>query len=151
MAPSHTTRRKRQYGRWNVEQRKENSRSVWYVIHDKDNAEIGPLGSRRKGRLRAQALASALDSAGISGKYQLNRVKPPEEKTVVSSSEAETWAQWADRAHPVPSRIAGHGSPVIAGYLAGAYGLRTEKIAHELGLSDQTVSQYLSDLRAGRR
>lgn len=152
MAPRHTTRRIREYGLWKVEQRTNATPTQWHVVYTAGSigGEIGPLGSRRKGRLRAQALASALDSAGLSSTY-IDEIKLPEEKKVVTSGSPETWAQWADKATPVPVKIASKGNPVIAGFLNGVYGLDPDRIARQMGLEERTVSQYLSDLRAGRR
>lgn len=50
----------------------------------------------------------------------------------------------------VPAVAAGEGSAVIAVYLA-AHGFSNPEIADALDVSARTVSQYLSDFRAGER
>lgn len=50
----------------------------------------------------------------------------------------------------VPVRIAREGPPVIAAYLA-AHGYDNSSIASALDKSEQTIAQYVSDVKAGRR
>jgi len=51
----------------------------------------------------------------------------------------------------VPTGVAVLGMPYIATYLAGVHGESEDAIADRLGVTKPTVTQYLSDVTAGRR
>lgn len=51
----------------------------------------------------------------------------------------------------VPTAVAGRGPPSIATYPVGVHGEAEPDIADRLDVSKQTVTQYLSDVTAGRR
>lgn len=143
---------KREYGRFKVEQeRRRNghgrfkSKTDWRV-RDRDG-NVFWTGTNRIGRQRAQALASALDSAEV---LWMERVLPFDDKPDKYKSN-EPWEKWAADQLVVPIRIASSGNAVIAGFLYAVYELDADTISRKLGVSEQTAHQYLTDLRADRR
>lgn len=138
------TRRKREYGRFTVESVNNSGPGrAWDVVgRDGDRFEVG---TGKDARRDAQALASALDSAGV---LELDDVLPPKKP---SKFTGEEWESWSDESNAVPARLVGAGKHVVAAYLDVVNEERTGTIASRLDVGEQTVRQYLSDLRADRR
>lgn len=56
----------------------------------------------------------------------------------------------ADRGY-VPVAVSTHGKPYIAAYLFAIHDKPIEEIAHDMGLTNSTISQYVSDVVNSRR
>jgi len=144
------TKTKTEYGRYSVEHERESSGyghvDVWYVRNTGANWEV-EVGQKRDGKKLARTLAATLDSAGV---LDPTDVMPPEwgPRGITADSD---WEAWADDAKAVPAAVAGGGKAAIAGWLKVVHKEREGWISNELGVSESTVRQYLSDLREGRR
>lgn len=143
------TRRKTDYGRFQVESESQlhSANREWFVVDGNgDRFSCGTGRGQSSARKDAQALAGALDSAGI---LELDKVMP--EGSPSRWGEADEWEEWAARAEAVPARVIGGGKWCVAGWLNVVVELGTGQIARRLDVSESTVKQYLTDLRAGRR
>jgi len=138
-----------EYGRFEVTYETRNTgisnRTTYYVKAGDERIEIN---DGNDGRKLARTLAATLDAAGAIDFSEL----PPEweDERPDEYSEGE-WESWEADNQSVPVRVAGAGKAPLAGYLKVVYGQRESWIARRLDVSEQTVRQYLSDLREGRR
>lgn len=82
---------------------------------------------------RARLLALVDDGVGGGLDVELTDADPDEPETA-----------------RIPVQVACAGKPLIAGYLA-VHGLSNPEIADLLNVGDRTVSQYISDIKAGER
>lgn len=107
------------------------------------------MGKHATGKKLAKTLAATLNAAGATS-YDL---LPPEwtkgERPSMASS--DRWEGWAAEHMSIPARVAAAGKAAAAGYMKVVYRTEETLIATHLGVSEQTVGQYLSDLREGRR
>lgn len=72
---------------------------------------------------------------------------------ILSSNDAIRTPRKTDSDRDVPAKIATEGNAVVAAYLYAVHELSVEDIASitRMDMSTATISQYLSDIRAGRR
>lgn len=136
------TRKKTKYGYYEV-----TLKSGSYHVTGTGEEERIFVGKDRSGRERAKALAAALDAAGV---VQFERVLPPETNPSKNGESGE-WQSWSADSYALPAKMLADSNYSAAGYLHGIYDLKPSQIARRIGVSEQSVRQYLSDLRAGRR
>ncbi len=103
------------------------------------------------GENRAKTLAAVLDSAGAVDFDVLPMDSEGLEEPRKHNDDADEWEVWADDALAVPAEVAVAGKAAVAGFLKVVHRERESWIGTKLGVSEATVRQYLSDLRAGRR
>jgi len=122
------------------------TRKTYYVTTS--NADMEPLeiNTGKTGRKLARTLAAALEAADVT-KY--DEVLPPE--LGPSEYADDEWESWVGKTNAIPAKVASGGKAAIAGYMKVVHQQRESWIASRLGVSEQTVRQYLSDLREGRR
>jgi hypothetical protein len=141
----------KEYGRYSVRRKRESkgfgSTDVWYVAHTGTGWEV-ETGTKQNGKKLARTLAAVLDSAGVMRPAD---VMPPEWGARGITSGDDEWQEWAAENKSVPAKVATAGNAAVAGWLKVVGKEREGWIATELGVSEQTVRQYLSDLREGRR
>lgn len=137
----------KQYGQFEVTS--EEGRGImndrtWFVavVYGDDQRYIN---TGQNGKKLARTLAAALDAADETDLSSL----PPEFGPAARAG--DEWEQWAGETQAVPARIAGAGKAPLAAYLKVVHRQRENWIGNRLGVSEQTVRQYLSDLREGRR
>jgi len=118
-----------------------------YYIEYVGEQEPVEIGDGKDGKKLARTLAAALDSAGVTG---YNQILPPEFGPA-KHSDTDEWELWAGDSRAIPARIATAGKAAMAGWLKVVHQEREKWIGNELGVSEGTVRQYLSDLREGRR
>lgn len=144
------TRRKKEYGRFTVVSERTGRNTEWMVQRESPGRSYSrqqyATGIGKDGKKRAKALAAALDAANV---LDIQDVMPPSEPTEYGC-ESE-WEEWTAESTAIPAEMFKDGKYSAAGYLHAVYRLRNSQIARKLGVSEQSVSQYLSDLRAGRR
>lgn len=141
------------YGRFEVTNQDKNrtfakSRTA-YFVEDRDGHAV-EIGTGKNGKKRARTLAATLNAASI---YSFEDVLPPGllDGDFPSKGASDPWQEWASDTDAIPARIATSGKAPMAGWLHIIHRERPSWIANELGVSEQTVRQYLSDLREGRR
>ena len=117
----------------------------FYVAEIDGDAQV-EVGDGADGRRNARTLAAALAAAGVESLDVL----PPEFGPDFAAPGSE-WEAWAGESFAVPARIATASRAAIAGWLKAVHRQREDWIASEVGVSEDTVVQYLSDLREGRR
>ena len=143
------TRRKREYGKWTVEGHRRDSVS----IVDREG-HAWTIGSGPDAFKRGQALAAALDATNCWMDC-VEELLPPEEPGRGGFSkyprDEDGWDYWSIDNLVVPAKLLGDGKYGAAGWIYGVYGTNPEWIANHLDVSEQSVRQYLSDLRSGRR
>jgi len=140
------------YGRILVEMEKETSgfnstTPVYYVKYSGENEAV-EIGHGKDGKKLARTLAATLDKAGVTG---ISDVLPPEFGPSKYDRDGGEWEQWAGESQAIPAQVAAAGKAAMAGWLKVVHQEREGWIATELGVSEPTVRQYLSDLREGRR
>lgn len=138
------TSRKREYGRFAVEEDRGGYRSSGYLVRGPEGGTI-ETGTGREGRLGAQALASAFDSARI---MKLDDLAPPGAPDRYGAE--SDWEEWAAEASVVPSALIGAGKPAVAAWMDVVLDEYRTSIASDLDVSESTIDQYLTDLRADR-
>jgi hypothetical protein len=138
------------YGRYTVERERDTSgygtTDVWYVRNSGANWEA-EVGQKQSGKKLARTLAAVLDAADV---HRPSEVMPPEWGARGITANGE-WEEWAADAEVIPAQVACGGRAAIAGWLKVIHKEKENWIANEIGVSEQTVRQYLSDLREGRR
>lgn len=138
------TRSKREYGRFTVERNRASigGRTEWIVVGR--DGETWSLGAKKDGRRDAQALAAAFDKANVLDMDDLLPSKSPDKYT------GGEWEEWAAAAEVVPADLVGAGKPAVAAWMKVVLGVSIIRISHSLDVSEQSVRQYLADLRADR-
>lgn len=118
-----------------------------YSIVDKHSDWRVQVGDDDTGYQLARTLAATLDAAEIRNP---DEIMPPEwgARGVGGGDE---WESWVGESKAVPGKIAAAGKAPLAGWLKVVHKERASWIANEIGVAEQTVKQYLSDLREGRR
>ncbi|WP_128478349.1 hypothetical protein [Halorussus pelagicus] len=116
-----------------------------FYLSEVEGRERVEVGDGPDGRRNARTLAAALAAAGVESLDVL----PPEFGP--SAHDGDEWEAWADDSFAVPARVATASRAAIAGWLKVVHRQREDWIASEVGVSEDTVVQYLSDLREGRR
>lgn len=139
------------YGRFAVVSETERTaygRQVSYYVETKGSGRV-EVGTGNDGKRLAKTLAAALKNADVHD----FEVLPPGfvDGDRPERHDADDWERWCFDTKAVPARIATAGKPATAAYLKVVYRRQESWIATELGVGEQTVVQYLSDLREGRR
>jgi len=139
-----------QYGRYTVEKERESggfgNTDVWYVRNTGANWET-EVGTKQNGKKLARTLAATLDAADV---LDPSDVMPPE-WGARGITKGDDWQTWVAETHALPVEIATGGNAAIAGWMKVIQKEREGWISNRIGVSEQTVRQYLSDLREGRR
>jgi hypothetical protein len=115
-----------------------------YYVSEVDGERQVEIGDGTDGKKLARTLAATLAKADVA---TLN-VLPPEFGPKTQGGE---WEKWVAESVPVPATVAAAGRAASAGWLKVVYRIREDWIGDEIGVSEDTVVQYLSDLREGRR
>jgi hypothetical protein len=123
----------------------------WFVEnHEGDRVKTGEGDS---GQQRARTLAATLHAVD-GGTFDLlppGMLLDDRPRGHPTESSENQWESWTAENHGVPARVAAAGKAPLAGYLKIVHRERDSWIGSIIGVSGETVSQYLSDLRAGRR
>ena len=114
-----------------------------YYVSECDGPGRVEIGDGADGKTLARMLAATLANAAVDSLDVL----PPE---FGPESHGDAWETWTARTVPVPATVAAAGRAASAGWLKVVYRMREDGIATEVGVSEDTVVQYLSDLREGR-
>jgi hypothetical protein len=127
-----------------------NAAKYYVENHEGDRVKTGDGDS---GQQRARTLAATLHTVEAGGfdllpPGMLLADRPRGHPSEASENE---WQSWAAETNVVPARVAAAGKAPLAGYLNIVHRERDSWIGGRLGVSEATVRQYLSDLRAGRR
>lgn len=135
-----------EYGQFRVESESRSglsSRRDWYVVQ-----RFGDESRRyvEGDATQARTLAATLSAADADTFDLLPPHFGPSEY-----DPSNEWEEWSARTMAVPVEVAAAGKAAVAGYLNVVHRKRPSWIALRLGVSEQTVQQYLSDLRQGRR
>jgi len=139
------------YGYWKVVYTVERggfgggTRNVYHVQCGSDSEQRLEIGSGDEKQRLARTLAATMEAAGATDFDLL----PPE--LGPTSYDGDEWEAWAADTNAVPAKVAGAGKAALAGYLKVVHRERESWIGSRLDVSEQTVRQYLSDLREGRR
>lgn len=136
-----------EYGRFKVESETGHSRRKYFVRPKGDYGEAY-CGNGKDGKKRARTLAAALDAAG---QHDLETLPPEwgQDNRLSKYGDSGQIEKWAVEENAVPAEIAVAGKPAIAAYLYVVYNENPKYM--NLGVSESTIRQYLSDLREGRR
>jgi len=138
------------YGLWKVVYTTERggfgggTRTVYHVQYGSDEEERIEFGSGKEKKRLARTLAATMNAAGAS-----MDLLPPE--LGPKRYDDNEWQSWAASSNAIPTKVAAAGKAAIAGYCKVVHREREGWIAGRLDVSEQTVRQYLSDLREGRR
>lgn len=145
------TKLSEKYGRWRVVTTQKRggfgggTQSVYHVQNGTDDADRMKIGAGKEKKRIARTLAATMDAAGA---IDFDLITPELGPKEYSDNE---WEKWAAESNAVPAKVAGAGKAALAGYLKVVHREREGWIASRLDVSEQTVRQYLSDLREGRR
>jgi len=118
-------------------------------VEDRDGGRF-ETGTGKDGKKRAKALAAALDAAGFLDLDELPPVAEGSERPT-RFGDSDGWEEWTAESYAVPAKAAVDGKYSMAGFMHGVHHASPSEIARYLDVSEQSVRQYLSDLRAGRR
>lgn len=141
-----------EYGRFEVTGTRQTAlgNTTSYAVTGPDGKTV-TIGNSTEGRKRARTLAATLESAEV---FDMEEMLPPEllgEEPNFPSRTGDGFEEWASVNDVIPVRIATAGKAAMAGWLYVIHRHRPGWISNKLGVSEQTVRQYLSDLREGRR
>lgn len=114
-----------------------------YYLADASEERV-EVGDGPDGKRLARTLAATLEKAGFDSLDVLPPEFGPEEH-------GDDWEAWASESFAVPARVSMASKAAVAGWLKVVHRQREEWIADHYGVSEETVVQYLSDLREGRR
>lgn len=115
-----------------------------YYVSEVDGERRVEIGDGSDGKRLARTLAATLAKADVESLDLL----PPE---FGPEKQGNGWESWVSESVPVPVTVAASGRAASAGWLKVVYRMREKWIGNEIGVSEDTVVQYLSDLREGRR
>lgn len=152
------TKKRKHYGQYTIESDRAHRRQkLWYVV-DRDGNRYHVATGRHNARRRAQALAAALDAADVYMTDGIEAIMPPDEVdgedwsgSRFGNNHENDWANWSLDNSVVPVKLMKDGNYSVSGWLHGVYDIDPKWIAQYLDVSEQSVRQYLSDLRSGRR
>jgi hypothetical protein len=137
------------YGLFSVEEREKRGSlgnvTPYAVTHGSGDDGDEVLVDTSNSRQDARTLAAALSAAGMT--TVVDAVPP----NLGGRRGEGGWESWGAETNAVPARVAGAGAAPTAAYIKVVHRERESWIANRLGVSESTVRQYLSDLRAGRR
>jgi len=122
------------------------STRTYYVTSSAGKMEPLEINTGKTGKKLARTLAAALEAAGAT---EHSDILPPEIHPNEYSD--DEWESWVGKTSAIPVQVAAGGKAAIAGYMKVVHQERESWIGSRLGVSEQTVRQYLSDLREGRR
>lgn len=144
-----------EYGRFRVVQETDRhgvTKTETYKIQDgvkfRGDNRVQVHGSGKAAKKNAKTLAATLHAAGET---DLDALPEEMNSPSIHNDDADSWEVWADENLAVPVSVATAGKAAVAGYLKVVHRERESWIGSKLGVSESTVRQYLSDLRAGRR
>ena len=126
-------------------------RTSTYYVEDKfGDGEPVKVGTGKGGKKLAKTISATLSAAEVT---DLDILPPGmrDGEHPQRYGDAEAWEDWVAENASIPTKVATAGKAAIAGWLKVVHRERESWIANRLGVSETTVRQYLSDLRAGRR